>query len=345
MPSPRPRRWWRRGLVARGVICSSSPAARAFVLLHAPGNVSHPDLSFTNPSTTPANQPKRPHQAQACRQQLRVAVVRLRRDAHALFPGDPRPSSPVPHRVGLQRQRAARVSAGHLPARPCSSRRQRLGQGARQSTGKEIWHHKVGTLAAASPAVEQAGQADLVPTLSRHGRSPGGGAMLALSMKTGHIVWAHRLAAGGESSPIVVGTTRYFGDQGGNVYSLKAANGHVNWTYHAARPSRADPRSPAASCSSATTRAAHTPCESATATRSGLSAPTERISASARGTSTRRRRWRTAACTWATPTAVSTRSPRGPASWPGRPAPARTCMARRRRGCQGSRPDRLHRLL
>src|SRR5262245_28028248 len=69
MSSPNPRPKWRRGLVAAvAVVLLVVAGGVAFVLLHAPGNVSHPDLSFTFPSTTrtttpPAHHPKRHHAA------------------------------------------------------------------------------------------------------------------------------------------------------------------------------------------------------------------------------------------------------------------------------------------
>ena len=65
-------------------------------------------------------------------------------------------------------------------------------------------------------------------------QSPGNGRIVALSMRTGRVVWSHPLPAGSESSPIVSQHTVYFGDQSGTVYSLHATNGHVNWTYQAA---------------------------------------------------------------------------------------------------------------
>ena len=52
-------------------------------------------------------------------------------------------------------------------------------------------------------------------------------------MKTGHVVWTHRVPPGTESSPLAWQDAVYFGDQSGTVYSLDARDGHVNWTYHA----------------------------------------------------------------------------------------------------------------
>jgi outer membrane protein assembly factor BamB len=100
-------------------------------------------------------------------------------------------------------------------------------------TGRKLWETQVGSLAAASPALGVAQHLIFIPVLSIHGHTPGNGRFVALSMKTGHIVWSHPVPAGTESSPVASRNSVYFGDQSGRVYSLDASNGHVNWTYHA----------------------------------------------------------------------------------------------------------------
>ena len=59
MPSPGSRRWLRRGLVAVAVLLVLAGGAVAFVLLHSPGNVSHPNLAFTAPTATRADRRSR----------------------------------------------------------------------------------------------------------------------------------------------------------------------------------------------------------------------------------------------------------------------------------------------
>jgi outer membrane protein assembly factor BamB len=100
--------------------------------------------------------------------------------------------------------------------------------------GREIWHHKVGRLAAASPTVAARQKLVLMPVLSVHGHSPGGGQFVALSMRNGHVVWSRPIAAGSESSAIVHRRTVYFGDQAGILRAMNVANGHQFWTYKAA---------------------------------------------------------------------------------------------------------------
>src|SRR5947209_20091033 len=54
--SPRLRRWG----IAVAVLALIAGGAAAFVLLHAPGNVSHPNLSFTAPTTSAAPAHRKP---------------------------------------------------------------------------------------------------------------------------------------------------------------------------------------------------------------------------------------------------------------------------------------------
>lgn len=101
--------------------------------------------------------------------------------------------------------------------------------------GHRFWQHKIGTLAAASPAYDPTHKLVFYPVLSETpGAKVGGnGRFVALSMRTGHVVWSHPLPAGSESSPLVLGNSVYVGDQGGTVYSFRTKDGHVNWTFHA----------------------------------------------------------------------------------------------------------------
>jgi outer membrane protein assembly factor BamB len=101
--------------------------------------------------------------------------------------------------------------------------------------GQVIWQRKIGTLAASSPALDVAHDLVFFTLLSTSpgARTPGNGAVVALSMKTGNVVWSHSLPAGSESSPLVHGLSVFLGDQSGTVYSFRTYDGHLNWTFHA----------------------------------------------------------------------------------------------------------------
>lgn len=103
------------------------------------------------------------------------------------------------------------------------------------TNGRVIWQRKLGTLAAASPALDLRHKLVFFPLLSETpgARVGGNGLVAALSMTTGRIVWRHSLPAGSESSPLVHGLSVFLGDQGGTVYSFRTYDGHLNWTFHA----------------------------------------------------------------------------------------------------------------
>ncbi|HLY49951.1 MAG TPA: PQQ-binding-like beta-propeller repeat protein [Solirubrobacteraceae bacterium] len=101
--------------------------------------------------------------------------------------------------------------------------------------GKIVWLQKVGSLAAASPALDLRHHLAFFTELAAApgARSPGDGRIVAVAMKTGKIAWSHPLPPGSESSPLVHGLSVFFGDQGGTVYSFRTYDGHLNWTFQA----------------------------------------------------------------------------------------------------------------
>ncbi len=224
MPSPR-RRKLRRGLVAIAVLALIAGGAVAYVLLHAPGNVSHPNISFTPSTATGA--PPRPKVSNFQWPWYGFNAVRTRDfPASHLNP---------PFHVGWRFQDYALLE---FPPVLFHSRLYLVdNDGSAKAinavNGHVIWQHKIGNLAAASPALDVRHGLLFVPILSTHGRKPGQGELAALSMKTGRIVWSRYIPAGTESSPIVWQNKVIFGDQSGNVYALGVQLGKLRWRYHA----------------------------------------------------------------------------------------------------------------
>ena len=231
MPSPPSRRWLRRGLAAGAVLVVLAGAAAAFVLLNAPGNVSNPNVSFTAPKhktpppkTTDFEWPWYGFNAQRTRD----------------FPSsklDP------PFRIGWRYQDYALLE---FPPVIYRSRLYLLdddgsAKAINATNGHLIWQHKIGTLAAASPALDVAHGLMFAPILSIHGSTPGNGRLAALSMKTGKVVWSRRIPAGTESSPIVWQNKVFFGDQAGDVYALGTQLGKLRWLYHASAAVKGGP--------------------------------------------------------------------------------------------------------
>ncbi len=221
----------RRGLVAAAVVLALAAAAAAFVLLHEPHNVSHPNLQFTAPTTTtaPAAPPRKKKAVDnfvwpwygydASRTRFFAGPANLHPPLHVgwkFFDGALLEFPPVIYHDAM-----------FVLDDDCSARKINV------HTGHVVWFRKLGTLCAASPAVAPQAGVVLMPVLSVQGHSPGGGRFVALSMKNGHIVWSRPDGAGTETSPIVSNTTVYYGDQAGTLYSRSAANGHLYWAYHA----------------------------------------------------------------------------------------------------------------
>jgi outer membrane protein assembly factor BamB len=229
MPSPSSRSTGRRVLIAAAAAAVILGVAAAVVVLHSPGNVSHPNLSFTKPTSTAV--PDGPSRRAASFQwpMFGFDAARTR-----FFEGGPRPPFTVRWHFfdGALLEFPPVLDGDRLfvldddaTAREIDAR-----------NGHVIWERGLGTLAASSPAIDRRQGLVVFTVLSRTpgAHLPGNGAVYALSMDTGRVLWSRPLEPGSESSPLVWGKTVYLGDQGGDVYSLNATNGHVNWVFHAA---------------------------------------------------------------------------------------------------------------
>jgi outer membrane protein assembly factor BamB len=230
MSSPGSRRWLKRGLVAVAILLVAAGGAAAFVLLHSPGNVSHPNVEFTGPSDR-SRKPAPVDSFEWPRYGFDAARTRLFTGAPKIHP---------PFRVGWRFNDFALLE--FPPVIYQSSLYVVDDDGSAKAldkrTGHKLWERKVGTLAAASPALGIGQRLVFVPILSTNrnagsSQAPGNGRLVALSMKTGRVAWSKPIPAGTESSPLAYGDSVYFGDQNGTVYSLRARDGHVNWTFHA----------------------------------------------------------------------------------------------------------------
>ena len=106
-------------------------------------------------------------------------------------------------------------------------------------TGKLIWERHMGTcagcgLSASSPGLDPKLKMLFVSVLSLKGSKIGavGGEFAGVSMgHHGKILWTFPVPSGTESSPVIVGNSVYFGDQGGTEYSLNVKTGKENWSF------------------------------------------------------------------------------------------------------------------
>jgi outer membrane protein assembly factor BamB len=221
----------RRGLVAVAVLLLALGATAAVLLLHSPGNVSHPNLSFTRPATSTQAPPPPKRRVvidtfEWPRYGFDAARTRFFPGARGLHP---------PFRVGWTYEDFALLEFPPVIYQKTLYLIDDNGSAKAidKRNGHLLWRRKIGTLAAASPAIGAHQGLVFFPLLSVAGTSPGNGRVTALSMKTGRVVWSHNVPAGTESSPLAWGSNLYLGDQSGTIYSLRARDGHVNWTYHA----------------------------------------------------------------------------------------------------------------
>jgi outer membrane protein assembly factor BamB len=233
MPSPVSRRLLRRGLVAAAVVLAALGGAAAVILTRAPGNVSHPNVEFTHPTVTVTPPPPAPARPRKVVNTFQWPWYGFDAGRTRVFPGATKLHPPL--RIGW------RYNDGGLLEFPPVIYQTTLYliddngwvKAINSVNGHQRWARRLGTLAAASPAVAVKNRLVLVPLLSTNAHSPGDGRFVAVSMKSGRVVWSHAVSPGTESSPIVHGQTVYFGDQGGTMYALRIRDGHVEWTYHA----------------------------------------------------------------------------------------------------------------
>ena len=208
----------------------------AFVLLHAPANVSHPNVEFTAPTSTAAPPAAR---KPAVVDNFLWPVYGYDDPRTRVFAGSAALAPPL--HVGWTFNDGGLLEFPPVIYRNTLYLLDDYGYAKAVDTrkGHVLWQTHIGTLAAASPAVDVTDQLVMMPVLSTNagpdGRlpAPGNGRFVALSIQTGRVVWSHLVPAGSESPPIVARRMVYFGDQGGTVYALRARDGTVQWTYHA----------------------------------------------------------------------------------------------------------------
>lgn len=230
MPSPGSRRWRRRGLAAVVVLVLLAGGAVAFVLLHTPGNVSHPSVDFTT-STATAPPPK----------PQPVSHFRW-----PFYGGDATRTRVLADRLGTRFKIGWRFQDYVLLEFPPVMYGTTLylldNYGSAKAidahSGRRLWETSAGTLAEASPALDIKDQIMFVSLLSvsrgaNITQRPGNGAIKALSMRSGHVLWSRPIPPGSESSPLVANGIVYTGSQDGTVYALRAKTGKTVWTYHA----------------------------------------------------------------------------------------------------------------
>src|SRR3954452_1646550 len=236
MPLGRGRR--RLILLTAAFVVVLAGAAVAYKLTRPPGDVSHPDVQFIDPTPTatatptPAGKRKRP-------------VDDFRWPLYGYTPDHRRAYTPPKPLEGPFKRTWYRPATALLEFPPSIADGMliQLADDARiialnKDTGKAKWRRRLGSLSASTPAVA----GDMVyATVLEDRKGSGRGRMVAMRLKTGKIVWSRAFNSRSESSPLVDHGKVYVGTEGGLLFSLSAETGHVQWTYRAAGAIKGSP--------------------------------------------------------------------------------------------------------
>jgi outer membrane protein assembly factor BamB len=97
-------------------------------------------------------------------------------------------------------------------------------------SGRVRWKRKLGDLAASSPAC---GHGTVYAVLLARGKGIEGGRVVAVDATDGRTRWSRKIPSRVESSPLLDAGRLYFGSEDGTVYALRASDGAVRWRYRA----------------------------------------------------------------------------------------------------------------
>jgi outer membrane protein assembly factor BamB len=229
---PRLRGRW-RWLALGGAVCVlAAGAAAAIVVTSQPGNVSNPNVEFTDtqassPTTTQRQPSATEHPMNDNFAWPEFGYTKQRTRYLPL-------NTPLRPPFVTQWQLGGTILIEFPPVLCGRSLYLQKNNGAlykvSRLTGRVRWKAKIGSLAASSPAC--AGASVYAVVLTR-GRGINAGRVIALDAKNGRVRWSRKLASRAESSPLVDRGRIYFGTEDGTVYALRASDGAVRWTFKA----------------------------------------------------------------------------------------------------------------
>jgi outer membrane protein assembly factor BamB len=184
-----------------------------FEFVKPPGNVSHPTVEFTTPTSAPRAGPKPETFKWPFYGYTADRNRHLDANIHPPFYGIWQWKS------GSLIEFQPIIVNGVLYVVPNNG----LASALDAKTGKRLWKTSTGSLNASSPAWAK-GRLFIVSLSGR---------ITCLEAKNGKVVWRRILPSRSESSPVVIDGVVYFGSENGTVYALRASDGGRVWTYHA----------------------------------------------------------------------------------------------------------------
>ena len=217
------RRWlaWIGGLL---VLSAGIAAGVYLAFIKAPGDVSNPDVEFTQPAETTPAPKKRDTGFDWPLYGLDLGRTRYLPDVKLRPPFRRVWTRPGSHLIEFQPV----LVSGRLYYLKNNGELYSV----TAETGRVRWRERIGGLAASSPAVG-GGKVYAVANKGGEGGIEGSGParVVALDTRTGRVRWAKRLSSASESSPLATEGRIYVGSQNGTVYCLDADDGRIIWRH------------------------------------------------------------------------------------------------------------------
>jgi outer membrane protein assembly factor BamB len=236
--SPEPRPWYRRRLViAIAVVAAVFVGGAIAFALTRPGDVFNADVEFfEEPSQTSVPTPEPEEQTPKKGKKKKDPLAGFQwptygysKDRRRYLPTEP--SVRPPYKLLWSRQFGVLLE---FPPIIVGNRLFTVGNAGvivaqNRTTGRRVWRHDAGYLAASSPAY---GDKRIYVTILERTKGAGG-RIVALNAKTGKVAWSKPLPSRSESSPVFADGRIYFGAEDGTVYAMRAKDGSTQWRFKA----------------------------------------------------------------------------------------------------------------
>jgi outer membrane protein assembly factor BamB len=227
----RRRRWpWLAGLL---VVLAGAGLAAYLIFVKAPGDVSHPDVEFTQPAKAPPPK-KRDTGYDWPLYGYDLGRTRYLPEAKLRPPFVRSWMRPGSHLIEFQPV----LVSGRLFYQKNNGEMYSVDA----ASGRVRWRRHIGGLAASAPA---AGGGKVYAVTNKGGvggiAGAGPGRVVAMAARSGRTIWAKRLASASESSPLATAGRIYVGSQDGTVYCLLAKSGRIVWRHRAGGAVKAAP--------------------------------------------------------------------------------------------------------
>jgi outer membrane protein assembly factor BamB len=232
-PGGRRRRRWPAILAVLLLVAAGAGVAAYFAFVKAPGDVSNPDVEFSQTTETP--QPKKRNTG------FDWPLYGYDLSRTRYLPG-------VKLRPPLQRA-WTRAGSHLIEFQPVLASGRLFYQknngeiySISAASGHVRWRRHIGGLSASAPAAA-GGKVYAVVNKGGSGgiAGAGPGRVVAMDARTGRTRWSKRLASAAESSPLATKGRLYLGSQDGTVYALDAKSGRTIWRHKAGGAVKAAP--------------------------------------------------------------------------------------------------------